>query len=109
VKILKSIVIRPATGRIDKMDTIEFEGKLWLVPHWLDEPIRKVTKPARLIRMDLLPHQSMAGTGYGADFVVSYRIPKELFELTPLKEQLPGYEVLELPELEFPMADKTKN
>lgn len=32
-----------AGAGVQIVDTIEHEGKLWLVPHWLDNPSKRVT------------------------------------------------------------------
>lgn len=108
MKILKTIVGSAETGALYLIDTIEHEGKLWLVPQWLDEPIRKVSKPARLIRLDILPFQSMKGSKYPADYVLNGPMPTALLELKTPKEPISGFEVRELPELEFPM-DRSKH
>jgi hypothetical protein len=107
MKILK-VLVGLDDGTIVKVDAIEYEGGLWLVPQWLDVPAQRVTKPARLIRMDVLQHQRMPPT-YKADFVLNAGMPKALFDCSaPLKSAL-GYEVRELPEISLPAADKAAN
>jgi hypothetical protein len=105
----KALVIGVEDGTIGKIDGLEYEGKLWIVPQWCDIPAKGVTKPARLIRFDTLPHQVTPNSQYGVDFVLNSPIPKELFDLQTPKQAIPGFEFLEMPEIEFPMADKTKN
>ncbi len=107
MKILKVMVMGLEGGTISKCDAIEYEGKLWLVPRWLDIPAKGVTKPARLVRFDSLPHQAMP-PGFG-DYCVNVPIPKELFEDHTPKKAIPGFEFLELPEISFPMKDRTAN
>jgi hypothetical protein len=54
-------------GEARTVDTIEHEGKLWLVPYWLETPLPGVRKPIRLIRMDSLPHQFLGHDLFGYD------------------------------------------
>jgi len=96
-KILKTFVI--LGSEIHITDTIEHEGKLWLVPIWLDTPDGKWTMPARIIRLDTLAHQKMSGQ---ADFVLSGPMPKELFADQTPKTPIPGFEYHELPAIRFP-------
>jgi hypothetical protein len=57
MKILKAVVQSTDNGSIYQIDVIEHDNKLWLVPQWLDIPAAGVSKPARIIWMDTLPHQ----------------------------------------------------
>jgi len=83
-------------GTIHTVDTIEYEGKLWLVPQWLDKPKEGLSRPARIIRMDSLPHV----TGFGVhQFVLTNYMPKGVLDgeiLSGLENQ---YEVVDLPEI----------
>ena len=91
----------PIDGTISKIDTIEHEGSLWLVPNWLDMPAQGLTMPSRLVRplwQGFLP--------YGENYVLSDPIPKELVGTESPKLPVAGYEIRELPELRFPLAGK---
>jgi hypothetical protein len=108
VKILKVLVIGIEAGSISKCDAIEYDGKLWLVPRWLDSPAEGVTRPARLVRFDTNRHQATPNSPHNVDYVLNVPVPRELFDVrTP--PAIPGYEFLELPDLQFPLIDKTKN
>jgi hypothetical protein len=106
MKILKTGV-GSDTGTIYKCDTIEHEGKLWLVPQWLDVPAKGVRKPRRLIRMDSLPHQPMTNPAYGLDYILNDGIPKAVLEGTAPSEQADEFEIVDLPEIEFPIPPRT--
>jgi hypothetical protein len=70
-------------GGIHKADTIRHDGKLWLVPNWLDTPDGKWTMPTRIIRMDTLPHAP-----FGVDqFVLNDPLPKSLSMSAPRNNQ----------------------
>ena len=105
--ILKTMV--PISGgTIEMVDTIEHDKKLWLVPFWIDQLGLKQTRPARLIRLDSLPHQAVSGSKW--DYVLNTPMPREIFETQPLKQEALGFEVLELPDIWFellPHDDKS--
>lgn len=88
-------------GKIYKCDTIEFEGKMWLVPEWVDNPREGWRKPVRIICLDILPHQKSPGGP--ADFVLNHGIPKSVFfdgQIPSPPEDL--YVVIERPDISFP-------
>jgi hypothetical protein len=105
MKILKALVTGVEDGGISKCDAIEFDGKLWLVPRWLDFPAQGLTKPARLVRFDTLLHQETPSSPspQEADYVLNQPIPGELLEIRTPKQPILGFEFLELPEVSFPL------
>jgi hypothetical protein len=107
--IFKVLVIDVENGTIAKCDGIEHEGKLWLVPHWLEVPAQGVTKPARIIRFDSIPHQRTPNSRQGVEYVINYPIPKELFGSQTPRQAIPGFEFQELPEITLPLKDRTLN
>jgi hypothetical protein len=77
MKIFKTVV--SFIGEINryKVDTIEYEGKMWLVPVWLDSETKGISMPARIICLDNLPHQKIQeGTDY--HFVLNCPIPRSI-------------------------------
>lgn len=109
MKILKAMVGSADSGEIFQIDVIEHDNKLWLVPQWYDVPAQGVSKPARIIRMDTLRHQKIAPGGLHGDYILNVPIPTALLNLPTPKQPVPGFEVQEMPEIIFPMKDKTKN
>lgn len=101
MEILKSMVYLDEGAGMLLCDTIEYDGTMWLVPHWvvfLDEGVRK---PSRLVRLDRLAHQpsSMAGVTYS----VNEPLPKGLFQ-TAKPAQIPArFVVIEAPDLAVPV------
>jgi len=86
-------------GEIVQCDTIEYEGKFWLVGEWLDSPELGVTKPKRLICLETLPHQKTIGSKHG-DFVLNHPIPREVFDgQIPQKSEV-VYVVVEDPDIQ---------
>ncbi len=108
MKILKTLV-GTDVGTIDKVDTIEHEGGLWLVPMWLEIPAEGRRKPMRIIRLDVLPHQEVNGFG-GADYLLtSGHIPKDVLECRTPQEQAVGFVVIDSPDIFLKLPDRTKN
>jgi hypothetical protein len=102
MKILKALVSVMDVG-FSKCDAVEFDGKLWLVPRWLDFPAQGLTEPARLVRFDTLLHQATPNSPQEVDYVLDQPIPGELFEIRTPKQPILGFEFLELPEVSFPL------
>jgi hypothetical protein len=104
MKILKTAVALEGdnSGSIYQMDTIEWQGKNWLVPQWLEAPQLGYSIPARIICLDYLPHQKTAGGNFG-DFVLNQPLPKAMFEgpLPKTPTALPA--VIERPDIRFPI------
>jgi hypothetical protein len=63
MKVFITLVRQADDDEIVACDTIEHEGKFWLVPEWLTGPIAGTEKPARLIGLHGLPTQP-AGLTY---------------------------------------------
>lgn len=65
----KIVVQREDDGSVIIADTIEYEGKLWIVPEWLEGPTPGTLCPALIICVDGLSLMK-AGPQYQADFVL---------------------------------------
>lgn len=88
----------PVGDTIYAADVIEHEGKLWIVPHWLDSPTEGWSTPTRIIRMDKLPHQATPNRPEA--FVVNVPIPKEFVGLEPIPALAKiGFEIVETPDV----------
>lgn len=79
---------------IFKLDTILIDGQRWIVPEWIDGyPTEGFSRPARMIRVDLLP-------GSLSDDVWWVRDPMPRHVLDG--QEVPPYEARLLPDLYFP-------
>ena len=112
-KIFTAMFGNDTDGIVHKCDAIEYDGKLWLVPHWLEVLQQRVSKPARMIRFDNQPHQALCGSKFG-DYLLNGPVPKALLERTTPGQPIAGFEYVELPDIEIPetvrplkMAPKT--
>lgn len=100
MKILKAYV--QSDGQLLIADVVEFEGKTWLVPHWIDFPLEKVSRPLRIIRLDSLPHQKVPPNDH-YQYIVDCPIPKCVFEgQIPPQSQI-AFEIVESPEISVPI------
>ena len=87
-------------GQLYRMDTISYQGKMWLVPSWLDNAQKGWRIPERIIWLDVLPHQ--ATPGGPTDFVLSAGIPKAVCD-GQIPQQPEGlFLVIERPDIRFP-------
>lgn len=102
-KIYTAMVGNDTDGKLHKVDVIEHEGKLWLVPHWLEAPSIQESSPARIIRFDNRPHQRALGSNFG-DYILNGPIPRVLLEPNSPKEPVPGFEYVELPDIHIPAS-----
>jgi hypothetical protein len=89
-------------GNYIDMDTVEYEGRLWLVPDWIEYPGTGLMKPTRMIALDQLGYSAIPNFG-NVKWVISHSPPKELFEGPALSPKVASYEVLVLPEVQFPI------
>ena len=97
MKVLKTFV---AVGNeVHKVDTIEWQGKFWLVPLWVEAKDLGLQRPVRIISLSDLAHQK---GGPGADFVLTDPLPKEFFDLAGPSAQEGRFVVVEKPELTMP-------
>ena len=92
MKIYKT-VIQQSDGSISECDTIEYKGKLWLVPAWNKEPDKGIERPARLIGLQGLPLQKREADRRG-DYLLSIPLSKAILT----GEERLGFDVIEAPQ-----------
>ena len=83
-----------------EIDTIKHDGKMWLVPEWIEGPTEGLTMPARIICLDTLRHQAMPENN-PADFVVNDPIPKTILGGQSPPEAESRYVVIERPDIQY--------
>jgi hypothetical protein len=83
------------------VDTIEHEGRLWIVLKWLYPPSREWREPERIICISNLGVQDLRRMqNMPADFSVPVPLPKVLFDPIP-KLPIEQYIVVEHPHIRF--------
>src|ERR1700689_5529055 len=77
----KTVVIRQDDGQLFMADTIEYDGKWWIVPEWLTGPPAGTLCPARIISVDA-QHLSIPGPPYRdrADWVLETPLSRDILE-----------------------------
>jgi hypothetical protein len=103
MKILKALVF-DQTGKTQPSirDAIDYQGKLWLVPGWYEISARAVSKPVRLIPLDLLRYQRIPAGKEAYDLLVNDGLPTQLFAQEVPTELRNKFRVVEAPDLEIP-------
>jgi hypothetical protein len=106
MKILKTLITFTDAnlGIILKCDTIEFEGKYWLVPEWLENATTGKMQPLRIICLDLLPHQKTSLV----DFVLNDPIPKCVFDGEIPVETTLNFQIVESPQIWVDIPKQSK-
>jgi len=94
MNIFKTIIQCWDDGLIYFVDTIEWQGKFWLVPEWLAGPKPRTEMPARLIGLDGLPVQK-ARPPYQADFELMVPLTRETLSGDPTQ----GFVIIERPDI----------
>jgi hypothetical protein len=101
MKIYKAMISSPDYEKnntsIFECDAIEFEGKFWLVPNWLEDGFGSVKTPKRIICLSKLDH-SVSSLSY-ADFLVKVPIPKNVLDGRITEHDKETFLILEYPEL----------
>jgi hypothetical protein len=102
-KIYKVLVMTEDPARLSSCAAVEHNGKLWLVPQWLDNPTAQTTKPERIICVDGMYQPGGKVGQQSFDFVLNVAVPKAALE-GPIQSQIIGsFVVIGLPNIEFPM------
>ena len=102
-RVYKTVVFVGSPSTLHTIDTIEHEGRHWLVGGWLENPASGYRIPARLICPVRLGFQPNANPlPQGPDFSISGTLPKAVVDAF-LPIGAPDFEVLERPDLRFPL------
>jgi len=97
------MVISEDDGSLSAYDTVEHEGRLWLVPEWLEVPTQGMTVPTRIIGLDMSLFQKPSPK-YPVDYFLSCPVPKAVFD-GQISKQLEGkVVVIERPDIKIPAA-----
>jgi hypothetical protein len=81
---------------------IEYEGRVWLAPHWIETQEQGVRIPKHIIPIDLFRGQKVDPPQPGMDFVVNAGLLRQLLDEeipTELKNKL---EIVDRPNVKVP-------
>lgn len=90
------------SGSIAHGSAIKHEGKLWLVPQWLDTPSEQTTQPERIICLDGLPYQldgKLGGKTF--DYLLQRPIPTAVLYGPNPSQEAGGFVVELKPAIKF--------
>lgn len=93
MKRFTAMIAVEGSSSIDNCDGIEYEGRDWLVPLWLDTPDGEWTSPERIVPLDQLP-QTQKGNFAGASYVVGAPIPRAVMHGSVSHELADRYGVI---------------
>ena len=82
-----------------KIDTIKHDGRMWLVPGWIEGPTAGFLMPKRIVCLDRLRHQAMP-KNHSADFVVNDPVPKTVLDGQRPPKAESRYVVIERPDIQ---------
>ena len=77
MKIYKTLLRVAGESRLMTCDTIEYQGKFWLVPGWLAGPTKGTERPSMLIGLPTGLPLTKPGPEYDEDFVLPTLLSKE--------------------------------
>jgi len=84
---------------IFSIDTIEHDGKLWLVPEWIDGiPKEGYSKPARIICLEYLPLVAQE-KDQNYDYFLNGSISKSVLDGQPPQKLKNLYRIVERPDI----------
>lgn len=87
------------------LDTVEYQGGLWLVIRWTAAPTEGYRMPVRIVRLDVLSYQKL-GPPHPADFGLNVPISKDVLDGTVPSKEARGYVVVDRPPIEFPIPTR---
>lgn len=96
MKVLKTLVQIQETGALAACDTIEHEGKLWLVTSWIAGPAPGTERPERIICVSGLPLIRPGPRYRGIDWVLGSPMPTAVLQGLEKPQSLA---VVDLPEI----------
>lgn len=97
MQVFKTLVALEGTNRIVKVDTIRHDGRLWLVPEWIEVPSEGWSRPRRIV---LLAEEAVEPTTTGgATFLLKTPMPKAVLDGLSRSGSAGEYVVVEEPEI----------
>lgn len=105
IRRFKTMVMLADKPGLVTIDTIECEGKLWLVPKWLEFPDERCSRPERMVRIDQFDHQEMPG--WETASLLRKPIPTAVLHGVSDEQMPTGFEIRFQPDVSLPWSDKS--
>jgi hypothetical protein len=96
-------VIDVPFGQVGLLDTISWQGKLWLVPKWQKAKTEGNRQPVRIVRPQLFQFERPDSPQAGEDYYLACAIPKAILDGQDVLGGPIAFDVVEAPEIEFPI------
>ena len=90
-EILRVVLSLEGSSGISRCDAFEGEGRIWLVPEWLEFQDGSARYPERLVPLDQFDHQKHPGDD--AEYLITQPIPRAVFYSKSPEKEANGYEV----------------
>jgi hypothetical protein len=103
MKIFKTAIVIEGAELPAYMDTIEYEGELWLVPSWMEALWNGWRIPSRIVSLSRLQHTCSPG-GRSGDFTLSLPGASPALTETVDALQANGFVVRERPDIRVDLA-----
>lgn len=84
---------------IHRVEAIEFEGELWLVPNWFEHPGEGWMQPARMVSLKAVRHHRVAANDF--QIVVEVPLPADMMSPRRATETAKKTEVRDTPPIRF--------
>jgi hypothetical protein len=81
---------------------IEYEGQIWLAPHWIEAPEPGVRMPKHIIPIDLFRGQKVDPPQRGTDYIVNVGLPRSLLDEEIPTELKNKFQIVERPNIRVP-------
>ncbi len=101
-KIYQTLMYYEGENDILCIDTIEYDGKLWLVPHWIEAPTEGWKMPARIVLLDSLDYRTEPSDA-PADYLLKTPMPRDVFEGRIPNGSEGEFVVIERPDVKIPI------
>ena len=85
------------------LDTISWQGNLWLVPKWQRAKTDGNRQPVRIIRPQLFRFERPVLPQAGEDYYLACAIPKAILDGRSASGETIAFDIVEAPDIEFPI------
>jgi hypothetical protein len=85
------------------MDTVSWQGKLWLVPTWKHAKTEGTRQPARIVRPQLFRFEKPTNPQSGEDYYLACVIPRAILDGQAASNGPVVFDIVEAPPVESPI------
>jgi hypothetical protein len=84
-----------------EVDAIKHDGRVWLVPNWLDHVDEGYMTPERIVGLHAIRHRQLEPPlkDYEVDYLVNETVPEAVLSGEPSNEQVKKYDIQMRPDI----------